>query len=51
MKYTKPQLEIFQLETNDVVASSGYKSITVGDTTITGLGDEFAADFSDLLGL
>ena len=34
MKYTKPQLEIFQLETNDVVASSGYKSITVGDTTI-----------------
>ena len=50
MKYTKPQLEIFELETNDVVASSGYDTMTVGDVTISGPKDEFYADFNDLLG-
>ncbi|MBO4982973.1 MAG: hypothetical protein J6D23_02855 [Clostridia bacterium] len=49
MKYTKPQLEIFQLETNDIIASSGEATISVGDITITGPKDEFAFDFSDLL--
>ncbi len=52
MKYTKPTLEIFELETNDIVAtSSAYDTITVGDITISGQKDEFFADFSDLLGV
>jgi len=51
MKYTKPIIEIFVLETSDIVAASaGQGSMTVGDITITGPQDEFYADFSDLLG-
>ena len=37
MKYTKPTLEVVELEITDVIAASGEQgSITVDDTTITG---------------
>jgi lipopolysaccharide export system protein LptC len=49
MKYTKPMLEIFELETNDVIATSNQGSMTVDNVTITGPKDEFYADFSDLV--
>ena len=50
MKYTKPMLEIFEFETNDVIATSNQGSMTVDNVTITGPKDEFYADFSDLVG-
>ena len=51
MKYTKPELEIIELETNDIMtASGGEGSITVNNTTITGPKDEFFAFFEDLVG-
>ena len=50
MKYTKPMLEIFELETNDVIATSNQGSMTVDNVTITGPKDELSADFNDLVG-
>ena len=50
MKYTKPTLEVVELEIKDVIAASGEQgSITVDDTTITGPKDSFSQDFDDLL--
>lgn len=51
MKYIKPTIEIFALETKDIVtASSGNGSITADNITITGKKDEFFVDFSELTG-
>ena len=50
MKYTKPMLEIFELETNDIITASGEGSMTVDNVTISGPQDEFYADFSELVG-
>lgn len=51
MRYTKPQLEIVELETSDVILASSEGSMTVGEVTITGPQDEFAYDFGDLVGI
>lgn len=49
MKYIKPTLEIFELETNDIMSTSGGEgSITVNGTTITGPKDQFSVNFGDL---
>ena len=49
MKYTKPTLEVVELEITDVIAASGEQgSITVDDTTITGPKDQFSVNFGDL---
>jgi hypothetical protein len=51
MKYIKPELEIVELETNDIMtASGGEGSITVNGTTISGPKDDFSAFFGDLVG-
>ena len=51
MKYTKPELDIIELETNDIMtASGGEGSITVNETTIKGPKDDFFALYEDLLG-
>ena len=49
MKYTKPQLGMLELETSDVILTSGEGTMTVGDITITGPKHEFSSDFGDLL--
>ena len=49
MKYTKPTLEVVELEITDVIAASGEQgSITVDNTTITGPKDQFSVNFGDL---
>ncbi len=52
MKYEKPFLEITELETSDIMLTSGANggSITANGVTITGKEDEFSVDFSDLVG-
>lgn len=50
MKYTQPMLEKIELETNDIVLASGEGTMTVGDITITGREEEFAFDYSTLVG-
>ena len=49
MKYIKPTLEIYELEANDIMSTSGGEgSITVDDVTITGPKDQFSVNFGDL---
>ena len=52
MKYTKPMLEIIELETNDIILASGGEegSITANGVTITGKKEDFSTDFGDLMG-
>ncbi len=50
MKYIKPTLEIVELETADIMTTSGGEgSITVDDVTITGPKDQFSVFFDDLI--
>ena len=49
MKYTKPTLEILQLETVDIITASNQGSITANNITITGPKDDFSWDFGDLV--
>ena len=50
MKYIKPTLEIHELETSDIMLTSGGEgSITVDGVTITGPKDDFSVSFGDLL--
>ena len=48
MKYIKPQLEKYDIETSDIILTSGEGSMTVGDVTVTGQKDEFSFDFGDI---
>jgi hypothetical protein len=53
MKYVKPTIEIFILESEDILSTSDTTegSITADNITITGKKEEFFANFSDLLGI
>ena len=49
MKYVKPTLEVAEIETSDIMLTSGGEGeITANGVTINGKKDEFAVDFSEL---